>query len=332
MQGGRAVRLQDIAERVGLSRTAVSNAITGRGRVSPERREEIRRVAREMGYQPNAVARHLRGARTGMIALHLPPATTTLAYYVEATFGIVDAASERGLLVTLLPSATSPSTLLHLAADGVILLDAIAGDPVSTALLSGRVPVVTGEPSPPGLRGAAGVVTSDHAGAMDELLGHLERNGARRPALIVPDVRMSWRLAVSNAFGSWCRAKGLEPRVVTLPHPAPAELLQRTAVELVTADPACDAVVAMSDGAALSVLTGIEQAGLRAGGDVLVAACVDSEPLTYVHPSVTAIDLNPREFGRQCLLLIDRLIQGEQTPARTLVPISLRLRDSTRGR
>ena len=80
------------------------------------------------------------------------------------------------------------------------------------------------------------------------------------------------------------------------------------------------------------MLTGVEQAGLRAGSDVLVAACVDSEPLTYVHPSITAIDLNPREFGRQCLLLIDRLIQGEQSPPPTLVPISLRLRDSTRGR
>ena len=90
MRPERAVTLQDIADRLGVSRSTASFAITGRGRVSDEMRRRVREVADELGYRPNSVARHLKGSRTGMLALRLPPDSTAMSYYMEATFGIVD--------------------------------------------------------------------------------------------------------------------------------------------------------------------------------------------------------------------------------------------------
>ncbi|SQI43932.1 Ribose operon repressor [Leminorella richardii] len=61
---GRRITVKDIAKIVGVSATAVSMALNNRGSLTPARREEIKRVAAELGYVPNAGARSLRGSHT----------------------------------------------------------------------------------------------------------------------------------------------------------------------------------------------------------------------------------------------------------------------------
>ncbi|TWT34326.1 LacI family DNA-binding transcriptional regulator [Blastopirellula retiformator] len=64
----KRVRLSDIAERVGVSRRAVSAVLlgTGGGRVGvgDQKASEIRSVAEAMGYQPKLAARQLVGKRS----------------------------------------------------------------------------------------------------------------------------------------------------------------------------------------------------------------------------------------------------------------------------
>ena len=48
------VTIRMVAERCGMSVAAVSRALNHRAGVAPEKAEEIRRMAREMGYCPNA--------------------------------------------------------------------------------------------------------------------------------------------------------------------------------------------------------------------------------------------------------------------------------------
>ena len=59
------VRLIDIAKKLGVSRTAVSMALHNSHRISTKRRQEIQRVAKEMGYVPDpflsGLAAHSRG-------------------------------------------------------------------------------------------------------------------------------------------------------------------------------------------------------------------------------------------------------------------------------
>lgn len=66
MSSGK-VRLSDIAKKVGVSVMTVSYALRGNKRISAQRREEITRVADEMGYVPDPeIARmmsYLRGSR-----------------------------------------------------------------------------------------------------------------------------------------------------------------------------------------------------------------------------------------------------------------------------
>ena len=58
-----AVTLQQIADKAGVSRGTVDRALNNRGRINPEVEERIKRIAKEMGYQPNRAGRALAMAR-----------------------------------------------------------------------------------------------------------------------------------------------------------------------------------------------------------------------------------------------------------------------------
>ncbi|EIP98641.1 transcriptional regulator [Opitutaceae bacterium TAV1] len=66
------VTIRDVAKRAGVTLTTVSSALSGRGRVSDEKRENIRKIANELGYQPKLAAQMMRGRSTGHIGLILP--------------------------------------------------------------------------------------------------------------------------------------------------------------------------------------------------------------------------------------------------------------------
>ena len=61
--------LQEIADAAGVGITTVSHALRGAGRISPSRREQIRQLATDMGYEPRAAAQLMRAKRTGRLAI-----------------------------------------------------------------------------------------------------------------------------------------------------------------------------------------------------------------------------------------------------------------------
>ena len=63
------VTLQSIADRLGLSKSTVAQVVSDRpgSRISPEIRAKVKTTAREMGYQPNQLAKALRMGRSNFI-------------------------------------------------------------------------------------------------------------------------------------------------------------------------------------------------------------------------------------------------------------------------
>ena len=64
-----AVTLKDVAEKAGVSRSAVSRTFTEGASVSGKTRAKVQRAARELGYRPNALASSLTTGRTKLIGL-----------------------------------------------------------------------------------------------------------------------------------------------------------------------------------------------------------------------------------------------------------------------
>src|SRR5579872_4281430 len=64
-----AVTLEDVAKVAGVTPSAVSYALAGKGTLSAATRARILQCARELGYRPNLVARSLVTQQTHTIGL-----------------------------------------------------------------------------------------------------------------------------------------------------------------------------------------------------------------------------------------------------------------------
>lgn len=68
----KAIKLADIAEVLNVSKVTVSKALADKDGVSDELREKIKKVAAEMGYRQNSIARSLRDGYTYNIGVLIP--------------------------------------------------------------------------------------------------------------------------------------------------------------------------------------------------------------------------------------------------------------------
>lgn len=93
------VRLIDIAERLNLTKVSISKALRDHPDISLETRKKVQKVAKEMGYRPNLVARSLTSKKSQTIGVIIPK----IAHYFFAPVveGIYSEAGESDYEVVL---------------------------------------------------------------------------------------------------------------------------------------------------------------------------------------------------------------------------------------
>lgn len=64
-----SVTSYDVAQKAGVSQPTVSRAFDPNGNINPATRERVLAVARQLGYEPNAIARGLSTQRTDIVAI-----------------------------------------------------------------------------------------------------------------------------------------------------------------------------------------------------------------------------------------------------------------------
>jgi DNA-binding LacI/PurR family transcriptional regulator len=328
------VKLIEVARAANVSRTTASAALGGAGRISPETRAHVQAVAARLGYVANPAARHLQGGRKGAVALYVPDHLTGYAFYMDFAIGAAEAAREQAFALTLLlRAAEAPITTLVSHVDGFLLVDPFVGDPGVALLLETGLPTVAAERYLDDARQPHVTVESEHREAFTELLDHLWTQGARSPALLNVDLDFAWARLVDDVYLTWCAERGIPPRLRHIPAPSGADEVRALSRELLEDPDAPDAIVAAPDGTALGVLGAVRDVGRRAGEDVLVASGVDSVAMQYASPPITAIDMRPREIGRDAANVLLRLLRGDTFPAsvRRGRP-ELSVRGSTTGR
>ncbi len=162
------VRIADVAKAAGVSPATVSLVLNdAESRISDETKERVRRVADEVGYSPNPIARSLRTRVTGTIGLVSDRIATT-PFAGRMLAGAQEVARENGRLVILVDTDGHPeiesdaiATLVNHRVDSMVyasmyhrVLPAPAGLPVGTVFLDCR-PEGGGYPA---------VVPDDYAG------------------------------------------------------------------------------------------------------------------------------------------------------------------------
>lgn len=142
-----AITIKDIAKRTGVSHSTVSRALGGNSLISVETSDRIRKVAREMGYQPSAAARSLKTNQTKVIGVIVNSIDDP--FFSEILFGIEDAAQQAGYSLFIASSQYDPireqnivQTMMEQRTDGVIICSSSFSADKGRQLLANGFPVV----------------------------------------------------------------------------------------------------------------------------------------------------------------------------------------------
>ena len=145
--GKRKISIEDIARKAGVSHSTVSRALRDNPLISPEVREEIKRLAREMNYVPNAIAQSLQNQRTNTIGV----VVTSIAdpFYAEVVEGVEQIAQAAGLSVLLSAShrdfereVAVIDSFHRRRVDGILLADSLISKQHTKQLAKIAVPIV----------------------------------------------------------------------------------------------------------------------------------------------------------------------------------------------
>ena len=261
----------------GVSASTVSRALQGDARISKATRNRIARLALDVGYMPNAVARTLSSGRSGLLGLVLGPRSNP--FYAMLLEEAVTQSAARGLRFLILHAGPGPiedrttEALLQYQLDGCLITSADMSSRAAEICAANGVPVVMLNRVP---RQHASAVSCDNVEGGSRMATHLLERGLRRAALIHTGG------ASSNGID---RERGFAGAFVVGGGQVVARFDGRSiyeggheagrAMAAIPAPDRPDCVFAVSDILAMGAMDALRQAGLGVPRDIAVAGFDD---------------------------------------------------------
>jgi DNA-binding LacI/PurR family transcriptional regulator len=305
--------LADVAERAGVSRQTVSNAVNNPDLLRADTLARVLAAIDELGYSPNRAARNLRTRASHLIGMRINPAQEGTANATMDRFvhSLVETSREAGYHVLLFagdhddPVSGYDDLLRSTAVDAFVVTDTYLGNPQAAWLQQRRAPFVAfGRPwDNPTAEHAW--VDVDGAAGTDLATSHLVERGHhriawigwRKDSFIGEDRRSGWTRAM-HARG--LSTTGLASRV----EDTVASGREASAVLLDEAHPS--AFVCASDTLAMGVLHTLRERGMEAGREIAVVGFDDSQVAQVVPPGLTSV----RQPLEQVAIEIVKALEG----------------------
>jgi DNA-binding LacI/PurR family transcriptional regulator len=299
-------RIRDIARLAAVSESTVSRALTPDPNrpVARATADRIRRIASELGYQPNLLAMGLRRGQSRTIGLMIPDITDAYNGYVVR--GIQDEAESRGFSVLIMEDRDDRSKrrrtidqLVSRQVDAMIVMTARTGDEKMFFALSETVPVVLCLQDLPG-SGIPSITTDDELGGR-LAAGYLARLGHKVVCQLVCDPTIACFEGRQRGFDETAAELGLE--VVNFPHFADAPSFKdgRDLASLLLATGAArpTGLFVHTDLMAIGAIGALQSAGLRCPDDMSVVSFDASVIGSYFRPELTTIGVPAYDIGRR---------------------------------
>lgn len=327
MSPGKRVTIREVADAAGVSPAAVSYALRGI-QVSDETQERVRRVADELGYEANPIARALASGRTGMVGVVTPSLEDLWQQRLVAEAGRVLLARDHFAL--LVDAGGDPARQRRVATqlreqqvDGLIVSPVDPADPFWVDLAESVAVVAIGD----ALQGAkvAGEVLFDNRGGVREALALLHGHGHRRIAVLLPPGSPTADRPAELAVGAEAERLGLEVTAVETPY----ELEPATVVahQVLAGAERPTAAFCLSDSIAYGVYAAARALGLSIPEQLSVIG-YDNHPVSaLLAPPLTSFDWDPDRLARVAVDMVLGAIAGKRR-RRVLIAPTLCARDS----
>lgn len=308
----------DIAQELGVSKTTVSRALSGKGRIGKETVERVRSFVEESQYRPNVIARGLAQNKTYNLGLAIPLEYTDIPFFKECMDGICEEASRYNYDIILSVRREDSLAQIHRLVmnhkiDGMILTRTVVNSGAVRFLKERKVPfVVIGPWDDPD------VVSIDNPNreASSELTELLLMKGLCRLALVggssMHYVTESRRQGFMDAY----RNRGI-PAEESLIYMEVGEYRKAMyVVERILAAGA-DGIVCMDDSISNLILGCLREKGIEIPSMLKLASLYDSYQMKNNIPPVTSLRFDTKGLGRNaCIKMLEMLgedVEAEQS-------------------
>lgn len=321
-----AITINDVATAAGISTSTVSRAFSRPQMLRPETVALVRKLADELGYQPNPAARALSTGRQGNIAIVLPDiANPFFPPLLRAAQAAADAA---GYSVFLGDSDENPTRELRLVnklamqVEGFILASSRMTNKRILELAE-RQPVVLVNRDVPGLPR----VLIDPVKGIGAAVSHLSQLGHKN-IIYVSGPAASWsNQQRQQAVEKACTQHKLRLRSVPVGHPDFEAGRQIT--DKVLALKSATAVITFDDSVAHGLLAGLAERGIDVPRALSVIGCDDVLGAS-TYPALTSVSARCDEAGRMASeLLLNELNERRNSDVRSILDTWLVARGTT---
>ncbi len=319
MDEKKGYTIEDIARELGISKTTVSRAISGKGRISKATTERVLQFIARHDYRPNVMARGLAQSRTYNLGLVLPEeyGAAEFSFFRECMNGICEVAYSANYdIVISMTEGSDISQLQRMIAnrkvDGMILSRTLTESATQKFLMEKEIPFVVIGPS---VYPEVVNVDNDNEGASRELTGIMLMKGMRRLALIGGSRKHLVTESRRRGFMEAHRQQGIFTdealTFMDVDNYLKAMHAVNRALEL-----GADGLVCMDDFITGLALGCLREKGIRIPDDIRIASLYDSAQLEYNTPPVTSLHFDAKELGRRaCRTLLEMMgepVEGEE--------------------
>jgi LacI family transcriptional regulator len=308
--------LRTISAASGFAVTTVSRALAGDEKIAESTRTEVNRIARALGYVPDRAAQRLRTGRTNVIALVLSPHEEIIGFRGSMIAGLQQAFAGTPYHIVMAPydgDADPMVPVRHILrnalADGLVFSGTRPQDERVDFLADAGFPFVCHGRTD--LARAHAWCDYDNRAFAELAVRRLAGLGCRKLLLIPPPPGRTYTRHMREGFAAALAETGCAGHIEeSLTLGARPGTLQDGAARLAR-DGRIDGFICPGEVAAMAVLAGLQDQGLRIGHDVEVIAKQTSGTFDLYRPRIDTIYEDIRAAGEALGQLLLRRIAGE---------------------
>ncbi len=311
------VSMKDISIKCGVSVATVSKALSGQSDIGKKTAQHIRKVAKEMGYLPNAAARALKTNRTnnlGVVYIDNTKSGLAHEYFSTILDSFKEEAERNGYDITFISNNIGEFEMSFLehcryrACDGVAVVCADFNDPDVIELVQSEIPVVTIDH----VFNEKTAILSNNVQCVRDLVTYLVEQGHRKIAFIHGEDTSVTQKRIASFYRT-CQEHGIsvpEAYVKSALYHDPASSAEATRALLSLADrPTC--IMYPDDFSFMGGRNVLDEMDLKIPEDISVAGFDGIYLSQVIQPALTTVQQDAVSIGREAA---NRLIASIENP------------------
>ena len=321
-----------------MSIATVSRALRSSPEIGQEMQERVKELARRLNYRPNPFAQSLRKEAPRVIGVVVPNLVTH--YYAAVLDGIEEEAAKSGYSVISANTheqsdaeVKAIDNFISLHVEGIVAcLSQNTTDYSHFEEISQMdIPLVFfGRTCLPEKFSS---VTANGDVAAQEATQHLIDTGSRRIAFIGGPNHLDMVRRRKHGYLEALRENRIPiERELVVCDSISYEWALDTTIRLLESDNRPDAILAFNDIVTFAAFTAIKQLGLRIPDDVALIGFTDDVHAQYVTPKLSAIEDQSQLMGQTACRLLLKNIGGDRKIYREVIPMILKIQESSRKR